>query len=860
MRGGRIFASAWSYLATPNEAIPLTGRDILRGLEMTGKATLLAGCATLAFFAFEGRAFAQSAAPDEPVRLDEVVVTAEKREDSLQDAPVAISAYTSKQRDVVGIRTIQDMANFTPGLSYSTSLDRISLRGVGRLTNAIGSDPGVATYNDGFYTSSTVEASKTPMFVDRVEVLRGPQGTLYGRNSIGGAINVISKRPTSTLQGEVRATGETYDYNILEGWVSGPITDAVGYRLSVQYGPHQGDGYFTNIANGRDEGKLGRVFVEGQLEFDPSDTLNIWLKYSHAVWDDDFRSANLTTPYATGGNFIPGTATSLVPPNGLVPNPAFGYTTSNPGVVDVRKYNTDTAATQTLDDNHTFVLQATLNMGWADLKYVGGYQTYLYKNYSDLDYTARKSFDYPTIYGSVTIFPTYIQEYIEDKTYYSNELNLVSTGDGPLQWIAGLYQYHEDFYQPVTWYAPNQVQLRTPINISGALPADPNPRGAFYAGTGDLSADSYAAFGQIDYQFNDVWSLTAGLRYSYDEKDGLETYRLVNFDPSAIVPGCPGGCGPFTSAFDVTASVTGAVAPGGLGTGAVVRRVKGDWSLLSGRIQLGWKPDDSTLGYLSYSRGGKSGGFNLGSWSPNPVVDPEKVDAFEAGIKKDFGRTLRLNAAVFYYDYRNPQVPLPTFNGGVVTTNFINIDKARSLGFELEANWAPTDDLQFLLSYAWLDATIRDSCCFVDESDPLAADAGANPIGPLVGGRQPQKLDGNRLPSSPRNKIALNGRYSWHFAPGDLTASVSYIWRDETWYSVFTTDRFRADSFDQVDARLTFTDADNRFTVIGFVRNAFDEQGYDGVASANGTGATGFGRIVSFTPPRTYGVELQYRF
>src|SRR3990167_11043279 len=157
---------------------------------MASKSTLLIGCAALAFFAFEERALAQDAAPTGPV-LEEVVVTAERREDALQDVPVAVTAFTSATRDEVGIRTIQDMANFTPGLSYSTSLDRISLRGVGRLTNAIGSDPGVAPYNDGFYTSSTVEASKTPMFVDRVEALRGPQGTLYGRPSIGGALAAL---------------------------------------------------------------------------------------------------------------------------------------------------------------------------------------------------------------------------------------------------------------------------------------------------------------------------------------------------------------------------------------------------------------------------------------------------------------------------------------------------------------------------------------------------------------------------------------------------------------------------------------------------------------------------------------------
>ncbi|MDB5444342.1 MAG: TonB-dependent receptor, partial [Phenylobacterium sp.] len=156
--------------------------------------------------------------------IEELVVTAEKREQSLQDVPVAISAFTSEKRDLVGINTITDMTNFTPGLEYNAANDRNTLRGVGRLTNVHAADISVAQYSDGIYTSSTTEAGRTPLFLDRIEVLRGPQGTLYGRNSIGGAINIISKRPTEDFYGEVRAQYQNYDHSILEGAVSGPTS------------------------------------------------------------------------------------------------------------------------------------------------------------------------------------------------------------------------------------------------------------------------------------------------------------------------------------------------------------------------------------------------------------------------------------------------------------------------------------------------------------------------------------------------------------------------------------------------------------------------------------------------------------
>ncbi|HEY0438021.1 MAG TPA: TonB-dependent receptor plug domain-containing protein, partial [Phenylobacterium sp.] len=148
--------------------------------------------------------------------IEELVVTAEKRAQSLQDVPVAITAFTSERRDLIGINTIADMTNFTPGLEYNQGNDRNTLRGVGRLTNVHAADISVAQYSDGIYTSSTVEAGKTPLFTDRVEVLRGPQGTLYGRNSIGGAINIISKRPTEDPYAEVRGQYQNFNHFILE--------------------------------------------------------------------------------------------------------------------------------------------------------------------------------------------------------------------------------------------------------------------------------------------------------------------------------------------------------------------------------------------------------------------------------------------------------------------------------------------------------------------------------------------------------------------------------------------------------------------------------------------------------------------
>src|SRR3979490_1886344 len=195
---------------------------------------------------------AAAASPSEENSIAEIVVRAEKRTENLETVPVAISAYTSKTRDLVGIESIQDMTNSTPGLAYSTSLDRAYIRGVGRQTNNLATQPGGATYADGVYNASVVAAASDSMFEDRIEILRGPQGTLYGRNAIAGTINSISKRPTPEWTAEVRATLANFGTHNVEGMVSGPISDTMrvkfgGYRNTTQ------DGYYRNLFKGKSE-------------------------------------------------------------------------------------------------------------------------------------------------------------------------------------------------------------------------------------------------------------------------------------------------------------------------------------------------------------------------------------------------------------------------------------------------------------------------------------------------------------------------------------------------------------------------------------------------------------------------------
>ena len=309
--------------------------------------------------------------------IEELVVTAQKREESLQDVPVAVSAFTDETRDIVGIRSIQDFATFTPGLSFNAGSDRMSLRGVGRLTNVLGSDPGVAVYADGFYTASNSEAAKSTLFVDRVEILRGPQGTLYGRNSIGGAINVISKRPDDTFGGEVRASIGNYDFKQVEASVSIPLSEGLRTKLGGLW-TKQDDGYFKNVAGGPSEGGVtDDTWFEVQVEADLGDNATAWIRYSTSSWDQRGRTSNMVSPYynTTSPIFLDGDPrgpNAFMRPEGLFPSSLYLYNTPNPGVDDHREFSTNTPSSRKLDDQHQLVAELSWNLGWAALKYIGG--------------------------------------------------------------------------------------------------------------------------------------------------------------------------------------------------------------------------------------------------------------------------------------------------------------------------------------------------------------------------------------------------------------------------------------------------------------------------------------------------------
>jgi iron complex outermembrane receptor protein len=911
--------------------------------------------------------------------IEELVVTAEKRAQSLQDVPIAISAFSSEKRDLIGINSIQDLTNFTPGLNYTSANDRAAVRGVGRLTNAHPVPVPVAVYDDGIYTTSTVTAGKTPIFTDRVEILRGPQGTLYGRNSMGGAINVISRRPTEDFYAEVRGTVANYGRTLFEAAISGPITEGLQFRLAGNW-EKQRDGYYKNVVPGMpSEGNvIDQFYIEGQLQAKFGDRLEMWTKVDVSGWNNGSGGPGARAGSAPGPFNVAEFGTSFVAPGfacapgGVVANvknlSPLGCV--NPASTDPRKFAADTAQTISLDESYGFSSHWTYHFDKMDLKFVAGGLNYHYTLISDLDGGAIESFQIPlrnpavsgppnptcsgvtqvvTGCGPLTINPRYASTYSEDYHNVSTELSLASTGDSPFQWIGGLYYYKEGYKQPVFTTMFDQAQLDGPITAAAPAVTGPAPldfRRRVYDDRPQFDQESYAVFGQVSYKFLDQFTATLGLRWNHDKLTGTESVRLLCLytTPCGTTPELLGTLAPIV---DLTGSssvvylggvpqgVVNNGKPGGITftpDGFATRQYDSSWEATTGTARLQWDPNRDTNLYVSYSRGYLMGGFNSGVTSTLgqfPFTDAEHVNDYEIGLKKNFGSRIQVNIDLFYEDLRGYQAPLTVVNntGGLAVSQsrYLNIPKSSIKGAEIEATWVPIDNLTIYATYDYNDSRVEELSGIVDPTDPEALAAGARPLnpGPLqtctgTGTtvtatnpnpnplcdvntgfvQRPQNLKGSQLPQSPKNKVAINVNYAFQFDAGSLTPSVSYIWRDKQYSNLFTRALGAAPSWDQWDARITWKAKNNHYSIIAYVKNLGNTLGYDGGATASrqtgvysqatltalglapctqATASTGcrglpntvpgtfsavqgFNTSYALTPPRTYGIEFQYRF
>jgi iron complex outermembrane receptor protein len=874
----------------------------------------------------------EAAANNEAGDLEEIVVTAEKRSEDIQHVAGSVSAFTDKDLALKGIASVQDLTDYTPGLSYSAYDNRPYIRGIGRNTDNLAVDTGVAQYVDGIYNgangSTILQGQLDDLFINNVQVLRGPQSTLFGRNSDGGSINYISQRPTPDFQAEVRTGYDSFEKSFYEAVASGPISDSIRFRIGGNY-TRQNDGYYKNlVANGLPEG--GDVaqggngwayHVEGQLEGNIGSKFDWWTKLSSSDYDTSYHTetllgpqdqrefANVLWPNANFGLCaLPGGAAAglgcagpqspdtIVPGSVISGNPAVIGNPANYGHGD---FESGFKSTSKENNNWAFATVLTYHLPDFDIKYLGGYQSfnyaltapwnngqgtssgvYVYQLQGPAAATGLCLLNFANAGCTQNLQINSAQNWFtfdEFERFYSNELDFASTGNGPLQWLGGLYQYHEGYQQPINLASPDQAQFATPdliapLFVGKVVAAAPNPTRNSYSEFTQLTEDSYGIFGQSDWQMNDQFKFTAGLRGNYDRKDGWEHFRLVVFNGETLVPGVPLGVNQFGAdapAFDVTTCTTGTYRGAGPCTinptlGYAQRTLGASWEALTGTAKVAWTPTPDTLAYLSYSRGYKAGAFNSGILAVNPETGEETNDAFEVGVNETVGHSFRAHWDAYYMLWRGDQQPLGQLDAatGVINTIIVNIPVSHLYGLELENTWNPITDLNFTVNYDYARAVIADmkGQCYQDAADPDALAPGANTNGCAAAGLQ--NLVGQSLPEVPRNKVTFNTLYTLRFDPGSFALSGTFVWKDKTYDSVFNRYYNLAPSYSQVNLRGTWTDTGNHYSVILYCDNVFNTIGYDATGGLAVT-APGPGQVIdslaSFTPPRVYGIQLQYR-
>ncbi|MFK8051163.1 MAG: TonB-dependent receptor [Halioglobus sp.] len=756
--------------------------------------------------------------------LEEVIVTAQKREATLSDTPIAITALSSDQLNALGIVDQQDIANFTPSMSYQESAgggegNRIYLRGIGRETSSAGTEPGVGVYDNGFYTNESGVLAGSVDRIERIEILRGPQGTLYGRNTTGGAINVISKKPGDEFEHIARAVLGSYDTTSLQLTSSGPITDKVGYLL--HYTQLDQDSFFENVS-GPDPIGIDTDYIEGQLDFDFTDRINWHVRYTSA----SFENETLERAKIDGYRNEPGAPAKL---GEIVVNPElFALLPVAPAERDPFKLSSDFQGNVAIDDQRVFQSTLTFDFDAVTVRMLNGYQDYTWNSEKDFD-------------GLVSP-ASFVETIAQEETNTQHELQFISNGEGNVDWVLGLFYLKNENVQPYTLTdAANPFLIN---NISGVA----NPNGVFYNQVGDLEATSKAIYSQADWRVNDRLTLTAGLRYSEDEKVAFEEQQIF-YD--SVLDNCGAAQDQFLAALrssgDPYSTPPGCAVRFGLSVNDATADHKADWDAVNWRLNASYEIGDGGMAYATVSTGYKPGGFRLGALQDDPAtpntdeseVDNEELVAYEIGYKGTIADTLSFGAAVFFYDYTDIQVELDILdpNTGIVTAKLDNASSSEVYGLEFEGTWVVNDKLTLLGNYSYLKSEYKDDFFVQDNKD-----------------NRVRNVKGNELNRTPNHKFSLAAYYVQPVGEGDLVFTANYSYVDEQFMTVFNDDIETIDSYNQVNARIAWKPSSEKYEVSVFGRNLNDELSFANDYSVSAL-ADGVRRTARPISPRVYGLE-----
>jgi len=746
----------------------------------------------------------KEAAPAQPVTAEQptqtgssdIVVTAQRREERLQDVATAITALGSDTFQAGGIgRSANEVLNLVPNASAGTQQHgrpRWWIRGVGAGQQQFDLANPVGFYLDDVYISNA-SATGLPLFdIERVEVLRGPQGTLWGKNTTGGAINIISKRPSLTQRdgdNYVKLDYGSYDDKIVESGVGTVLVpDLLATRLSFHV--EDRDGRFTNLFTGEKSNFITDSVVRGQLLLAPSPDFQ-------ALLSVHYRN------YRTDGTYW---TTYSYAPDGVFRN---GYAPSR---------DKDEISTNADDYSRNTQLGGSLHLDWTigklSLTSITGYERFKTRGPGDSDYTP------------LEISRTYTDARSEQ---WTQELRLASPQTDRLNWILGLYYFNEKI-------ASSAYSATLPPGTVPALPGSTAPAAygvTFY----DHKAESGAAFGSATFDFTDALKLTLGARWTRETK-------TLDFDRLASPNAAATGWSNYVRWWD---SYTGTIG----GPGTFSGDLRKTWDVFTYDVTPAWNIDRDNLVYFKFSHGVKSGGFNTAATLPAALltVEPEKLDAFELGYKSQwFDHRLTFNATAFHYDYDDVQInvvgPNPGAVGGATISYLQNAAKAHVNGAEFELEAKPIDGLHLGAAVGILDTKY-------DELQVV--NGGANLSGARFVRAPKLTLNGNigyTVPLAGSGKIDLDAdaRYTslqyYYITPQDR---VNRYVLTQPGYTI-------------ANARISYTSANELYTLTAYVNNLLDTDYRNHALPSANPAAGITGDTVYWGDPRTYGASLIVRF
>jgi outer membrane receptor protein involved in Fe transport len=753
--------------------------------------------------------------------LEEITVTARKRPESLQRVPIAVSAISAEKLADAGIAKIQDLDAYVPSLVMSETAigTNLALRGIFSGVNP-GFEQSVGTYVDGIYRGRPQQIRMPFLDLERVEVLRGPQSILFGKNSVAGALNITTAPPTAELRRAFSALyNPEFDEEQYTGVLSGSLDERVRGRLAARY--RQSAGYVENQAMSRSEPVREEWSARGTLEWDASDNLTLSLKAEQGEFDVVGRQIEIFEE-------LPATSPPAPPAfTGLTYGQILAALVQDPIVIsNVQDYERSANGDSSDNDTEEYVLTARWARGDYELTAISGYSAYAFSEACDCDFT-----------GADVLRVSLA----EDFRQLSQEIRLSGGSGGSVEYLAGLYFEKADLvYRDAIVIDPASV-IVTLVDANPMLPPGSGTVGLANTLTPrrfEQQSEAYAAFVQATWNATDRMRLTGGLRYSHEDKTASRLLQIAS---------ASGGAPPDPALTNALYAALFNLRPHSLAGSRSEDR-------LLPSVTYEWDASDEVLAYASWSRGAKSGGFDARANNPPEnggsfEFEDEQADTFELGGKMRFGSAAELNAALFYTDFRDLQVSV--FDG-VLGFNVGNAAQARVQGLELDARWAATSRLTFGGALAYTDFEFKDyfGQCFIGQV-PDAPDG----INCSYAGKTNQFVAEWNAVVSAEYRQALERRFAW-------TIAADAIYSSEYNRAPTLDPHQLQDPYTLLNVRLAFGDRNGRWEVALVGRNLTDEVvmplGNDVPLAARTFGAPSYAAFVN--EPSSIAIEVRADF